>query len=289
MISTILRSNQSNKFFLLLIGAAIFLIGCAKNDVPENYLARVGDKYITTDDLKFLSIINPDGKVSQGQLQGFLNNWVNSEVLAQQALKEDLDKDPYLKNRLASFKRKLLADTYIRYNVYKNLAIPDSAIQNYYDQHKQVFMWENDGAQVTQYFSTSRDTAQEIYKVLRYGSQAEKSLLYQRNHPETKVVTQKDLILALSDAVFSTRALGVLSPIKSEFGYHVIVVNNRYRAGSYQDLEQVRDEVRERLLIIAQKKHYYAILDSLKGVTDIEINTSLFKNFAQDTTGLSAE
>ncbi len=275
---------MQNKTLLLFIGICAALLSCAKDDVPKNYLARVGDKYITTDDLKFLSIIDPNGKVSQGELQSFLNNWINNEVLAQQALKEDLDKDPYLQNRLQSFKRKLLADTYIRYNVYKNLVVPDSAIQNYYTKHKQVFMWENDGAQVTQYFSASRDTAHEIYNILRYGSQAEKTLLYQRNQPETKIVTQKDLISSLADAIFSTRALGVLSPVHSEYGYHVIVVNKRFKAGTYQDIDQVRDEIRERLLIIAQKKHYYAILDSLKGVTDIEINSSLFKNFAQDTT-----
>lgn len=280
------RYRTYNFGAMLFLGCALLLAGCSQDKTPENSLARVGDNYLTTDDLKFLSIINPDGKVPAGQLRSFLKNWIDTEVLAQQALKEDLEKDPYLQNRLRSFRQKLLADTYIRYNVYKNLIIPDSTIQHYYNEHKAVFMLENDRAQVTQYFTSSRDTAQEIYSILRQGTQAEKTLLYERNDPETKVVTRNDMISSLGDAIFGTRAEGVLPPIKSEFGYHVIVVNQRYPAGSYQSVDQVRDEIRERLLITAQKRHYYAILDSLKGVTDVDINTKLFQSFTTDTTKL---
>ncbi|MBD3275570.1 MAG: hypothetical protein GF372_09680, partial [Candidatus Marinimicrobia bacterium] len=99
----------------LLVGA-IFINSCGSKSQPGNYIARVDNKYLTTDDINFLSIINPDGKVPEGQLQSFLNDWVNTELMAQQAKKYDLDKDPYLRSRLEAYHKDLLADMYMRYH-----------------------------------------------------------------------------------------------------------------------------------------------------------------------------
>ncbi|MCF7804087.1 MAG: peptidyl-prolyl cis-trans isomerase [Candidatus Marinimicrobia bacterium] len=265
---------------IVFLLAAALLWSCDQNEPSKNYLARVDDTYLTRDDLKFLSIIDPDGKIPEAQLQGFLNDWIDTEILAQQALKHDLDQDPYLKNRLESFKKKLLADTYIRYNIYTSLKVSEQEIREYYEEHKQVFMWEHDAAEVTHYFAANEDTARQVYNILSNGTAEEKTLLYQKNRPDTKVVTGGDMVQELQDAVFGTRASGVLRPVESDFGYHVLVVQQRFQAGTYQTLEQVRDEIRERLLVTEQKQHYYEVLDSLKGVIDFEINKQMYNNIS---------
>lgn len=257
-----------------IVGLA--LLSCVRNAPPKDYLARVEDTYLTMEDLKFLSILNPDGKVPDAQLQSFINNWIDTQMLSQQALKQDMDKDPYLKSRLENFYRHLLADTYARYDIYKNIAVSDQEIQDYYDQHHQVFLWEHDAAEVVHYFTSSQDTAREIYNILRNGTPEEKTVLYQKNQPESKIVTYQDVIPELGDVIFNTRAQGVLNIIHSDFGYHVVVVKQRFNAGTYQDINQVRDEIRERLIVSKQKKYYYQVLDSLKGVMDVEVNQETF-------------
>lgn len=271
-----------------LLAGAIIVTSCGTKSQPGNYIARVDNKYLTTDDINFLSIINPDGKVPEGQLQSFLNDWVNTELLAQQAKKYDLDKDPYLRSRLEAYHKDLLADMYMRYHIYKAMEISEQEIKNYYDEHNQTFMWELDGAEVTHYFAADRDTAVAIYNILRSGSSEERQLLYQQNQPETKVVTRQDVIPEVGDAIFDTRANGVLSIVESDFGFHVIVVRQRFRAGTIKDLEQVRSTIRERLLVTAQKKHYYQIIDSLKGVVDVEVNRETYDNIVtQDGSSLN--
>ncbi len=263
---------------LLVLAGLIFSLSCSGKSQPGNYIARVDNKYLTTDDIQFLSIINPDGKIPEGQLQSFLNDWVNTELLAQQAKKYDLDKDPYLKSRLEAYHKDLLSDMYMRYHIYKSLEISDEEIEQYYQDNKQTFMWELDGAEVTHYFVADRDTAVAISSILRNGSPEERQLLYQKNQPQTKVITRQDVVPELGDAIFDTRANGVLSIIESDFGYHVIVVRQRFRAGTIKDLEQVRSTIRERLLVGAQKKHYYQVIDSLKSAIDVEINRETYDN-----------
>lgn len=272
-------------FIALTLGLPFY--SCVRNAPPKDYLARVEDTYLTTEDLKFLSILNPDGKVPEAQLQSFINNWIDTQMLSQQAKKEDMDKDPYLKSRLEDFYRHLLADTYARYDIYKSISVSDQEIQNYYQQHHQVFLWEHDAAEVVQYFTTSQDTARQIYNILRNGTPEEKTLLYQKNQPESKIVTYQDVIPELGDVIFNTKALGVLNVIHSDFGYHVVVVKQRYNAGTYQDINQVRDEIKERLIVSKQKKYYYQVLDSLKGVMDVEVNKDAFAKISSSDSPFS--
>lgn len=275
-----------NLFVLLFLGTFL-LISCGRSSPPENYLVRVEDSYLTMDDMKFISIINPDGKVPKGQLQSFLNEWINTEMLAQQALKKDIDQDPYLESRLNAYYKSLLADTYIRYHIYKSISVSEQEIQNYYNEHRQIFMWEHDAAEVVHYSTEQQDTARVIYNILRNGTPEEKSLLYQRNQPETKIITYQDVIPELGDVIFNTKAQGVLNIIESEFGYHIVVVNQRFNAGSYQEIDQVRDEIRQRLIVTKQKRHYYQVLDSLKGVMNVEINQEAYNQYATESASFS--
>jgi len=274
-------------FFVLLFLGTFLLISCGRSSPPENYLVRVEDSYLTMDDMKFISIINPDGKVPKGQLQSFLNEWINTEMLAQQALKKDIDQDPYLESRLNAYYKSLLADTYIRYHIYKSISVSEQEIQNYYNEHRQIFMWEHDAAEVVHYSTEQQDTARVIYNILRNGTPEEKSLLYQRNQPETKIITYQDVIPELGDVIFNTKAQGVLNIIESEFGYHIVVVNQRFNAGSYQEIDQVRDEIRQRLIVTKQKRHYYQVLDSLKGVMNVEINQEAYNQYATESASFS--
>jgi len=275
-----------NLFVLLFLGTFLS-ISCGRSSPPENYLVRVEDSYLTMDDMKFISIINPDGKVPKGQLQSFLNEWINTEMLAQQALKKDIDQDPYLESRLNAYYKSLLADTYIRYHIYKSISVSEQEIQNYYNEHRQIFMWEHDAAEVVHYSTEQQDTARVIYNILRNGTPEEKSLLYQRNQPETKIITYQDVIPELGDVIFNTKAQGVLNIIESEFGYHIVVVNQRFNAGSYQEIDQVRDEIRQRLIVTKQKRHYYQVLDSLKGVMNVEINQEAYNQYATESASFS--
>jgi len=281
-LNLILPSLKQFKLFFLIAVFTGLLLTCQRHSPPDNYLARVDETYLTTDDLEFLSIMKPDGKIPKGQLRSFVNNWVETELLAQQSMKQDLDEDPVLRSRLESYRKKLLADMYIRHEIYRTISISDQDIRDYYKQHRQSFIREHTGAEVTHYFATNSDTANQVYNILRNGSPEERSLLYQRNTPETKIVSRQEMVPALADAIFGTQALGLLDPVETSRGFHVVQVKQRFSAGEPKPIDQVRDEIRERILIQKQKQHYYQVLDSLKGVVDIEINKEEFNQVSSD-------
>lgn len=268
------------KVLSLLAVSAGILISCGTNAPEENYLARVNNTYLTTDDLEVLSRLSPDGTIPEGQLESFVNSWIETELLAQQSLKYNLDENPDLQSRLESYRKKLLADMYIRHHIYRNVTVSEADIREYYQENKQLFMRENDAADVTHYFSANEDTAMQVYDILRNGSPEEKQLLYERNRPETKIITRNDVIPEIGNTVFGTQAMGVLNPIESDRGFHIIRVKQRFKAGSYKPVNMVRDEIRERLLISSQKDHYYQVLDSLKGVVDFEINKERYNEIS---------
>ena len=64
----------------------------------------------------------------------------------------------------------------------------------------------------------------------------------------------------------------VIGPIKTEYGYHVIEVLGRFSAGTQIDVDEVYDEIYQRLL--NQKKALMSnkYLDSLRNKYSVKIN-----------------
>ncbi len=77
------------------------------------------------------------------------------------------------------------------------------------------------------------------------------------------------------DAVVFNLALGRLSDlVKSEYGYHIFLVEER-RPAKRLELPQVHDQIRERLLADKQEQAYQKWLQQMRGKATIEMNWSL--------------
>lgn len=77
------------------------------------------------------------------------------------------------------------------------------------------------------------------------------------------------------DAVVFNLPLGQLSPlIKSEYGYHIFLVEERREAGKHS-LEQARDEIRGRLRAEKEEHLYREWLDRLRDQAKIDVNWTL--------------
>ena len=87
------------------ISAAAFLFGCGKNESKIEYVARVNDSYLTSQDLA--EITAPMG-TSRFYRNEIIRNWINRELLYQEAVKQGiLDQKNY--TRIVNNSKKELA------------------------------------------------------------------------------------------------------------------------------------------------------------------------------------
>lgn len=81
-----------------------------------------------------------------------------------------------------------------------------------------------------------------------------------------------DMVAAFEQAAFSLEVGGVSDPVRTPFGWHVIKVEEK-RAGPTKPLEQVREELRDRLFKEQMQRHTEAYVDELRrnAIIDVKI------------------
>lgn len=132
---------RRNKFLFALL--FIFaLSGCENKEQSAEYLARVNDVYLTKDDV----VIRHDtSALSPAEREEILRNWVNEELLFQQAGKKGVLSNPEFSKKVEAAKRQLAISIFLEEYFEDNYSVPDEAtLQKYFQENQQVFKLKSD-------------------------------------------------------------------------------------------------------------------------------------------------
>jgi peptidyl-prolyl cis-trans isomerase C len=173
----------------------------------------------------------------------------------------------------------LLVEKVMRQAVDAGLKIEEEEIETYFLEHRDEF---DRPAQVRarQIVVAQEEEGQRILGQLRQGRPFSEVAREASLSPDADVGGDLGFFARGEmppefDAVVFNLALGRLSDlIKSEYGYHIFLVEER-REAQRLTLPQVRDEIRERLLADRQEEAYQKWLQDLRGKATIEMNWSL--------------
>lgn len=127
------KTNYIIAFFCLLTAIS----GCSKEKGKKNFIARVNNKYLTQEE--FSSFANNESEKNFYR-EEIIRDWINQEVLYQEAEKKGILKDDDFNNLLQNEKRELAASFLIR-NYYDSnkpkYELKD--IEDYYNKHQSEF------------------------------------------------------------------------------------------------------------------------------------------------------
>lgn len=116
------------------------LLGChGGDDRTELVIARVNDNEITALQLnRLLRNATPDVS-ARVPTRAALDSLIDQDLLYQEALKNDLDKDPEVVEALAAARRQILADIYAERTIYPRTSVSEAEEAEYYRQHPSLF------------------------------------------------------------------------------------------------------------------------------------------------------
>jgi hypothetical protein len=121
----------------IILLAAIVSFNCGKEEPKKNYIARVDDSYLT---IKNLAWDLDTSKLQESRKNEYIRNWIETELLYKEAVKEDiLDEDIY---KLTLEKaRKELAKSLLLQKFFKEQEIEygQKELVDYYNSHKNEF------------------------------------------------------------------------------------------------------------------------------------------------------
>jgi peptidyl-prolyl cis-trans isomerase C len=237
-------------------------LGLAGSPALAKVLAKVDGVEITDEDMRLaLEDVGPglpqqlQGKARDGYLMDYL---IDSKLVAKKAEAEKLADTPEFKKRLEFMREKALMETEL--SRIARTAATEDAIKKTYEEAKAKQKPE-DEVRARHILVEKEDEARDVVKRLKAGEDFAKVAKDVSKDPGSEGgdlgwFSKERMVPEFSDAAFRLAPGQLSDPVKSQFGWHVIKVEEK-RQKPFPTLEQVKDQV---LRYVVQKAQSEVVL-----------------------------
>ena len=274
---------MSIKSGILLVGAAslLALSACGFNDsVPAAGTSKgavaatvngspISERFV---DMMLKQRSDLGREVGAEARKAFIDRLAMQLVIAQEAIKNGLDRTPEVMDRLELSRQSVLVDAFIQ-DYIKNHTISDAELKAGYEKLKAEAGGQEYKAR--HILVETEAEAREIIAKLKKNPKAFEALANEKSKDRGSKANGGDLgwfdprgMVPEFGAAVAALAKGKFSeePVKTQFGYHVILLEDS-RAKPAPALEQVKDTLMQQL----QGQNLRKYLDELKAKAKIEV------------------
>ena len=212
-----------------------------------------------------LSVQKPKTKEEAPLSQQSLLYWAAVENGFQNEASVDLLVDDY--------RERLYGNLFLEHYLSSRIEISMDEIREYYLTNRLSFVRQSNQVRLIQFLTQSAGSAIKIKQtLLQYDAELRTSLLGEHGVlPVT--VSPGDLPHGLDLLLFGSSApRGVLGPVKTSFGYHVLEVQEFFPEGSFRGLDEVYDDISQRLYQSRRVAVSGRLLDSLGAAFSTSFN-----------------
>jgi peptidyl-prolyl cis-trans isomerase C len=261
----------------LLCGALVvvpWLSSCGGEAKPLDVVARVGNAVLTRDDLRAalpLGLATTDPQRAHDARRQLVEQWIQRELLYQEALDRDLDQQARLRDLIAAAERDLLAAALIDLEFgSRETQIDDSSIERYYTEHIADFQRAAGELRARHILLASQRDANARLQALQRGESFEALAGEHSLDPDTRFrggdlgFFSEEMDPALWAACENLPLDKVSKPIHTVYGYHLFQVLEHEEPGTVRGLLQVRDQIIEALARQHQERQLDSLLTQLR-------------------------
>lgn len=250
----------------LLVILSLFLsASCSRSDpVEDRPIARVEEESLTLHDL------NQETEYNYFSFGETAERWIDEQVLLHHAERTRIVDHQSLLAELKEHEYQLIAHMLLDSLLDRHIQIDQEQLREYYANNLQEYRITEDAALVTHIGFRRYEEAQSTLEMLNNSATSQDSILNHFNY-DYQLVHRSRIIPALGEEIFQAEENQFNGPIKTEFGYHVFMVERFFRAGETTPFILVRRQIYEKLFQMKLPLARSAILDSLREVLDVEV------------------
>lgn len=288
------------KMFLALVGFS-FIFGHCGNVFASaktgNILAQVGSYKLTVEEfetqiqslppqLQMALLRNPELK------EQFLDRWVDITLIAQEARNQKLDRDPAVQSKIEDIMNAVLAQEFLQRELEGEVDTTDDEIESYYKDHKDEFIDPEsvkarhillkvpEGAD-KKAWEEAESRAKDIKERLKKGEDFAELAKKHSDDPGSKdrggdlgFFTKGRMKPEFESVAFSLKQGEFSDPVKTNFGYHIIEVQEK-KAANIKTLADVQAQIRQTLQTEKQQQLQSALIERLKAKYPVKVNKDL--------------
>ncbi len=204
---------------------------------------------------------------------------VKKDFPDEQAFLEALKKNDMALENLEEEIEKFLIQQKMIEKVTASIEATDKEVEEYYEKNKESFM-EPEQVHAKHILLEDEETAKKVLTALEDGSDFAELASEHSTDPGSKDkggdldwMSRDQLVPEFAEAAFNL-SIGQLSDlVKSQFGYHIIVVEERKEA-LQKSFEDVKEEIEQIILEEKRSEKFQDWIEDLKEKADIEKNIS---------------
>jgi peptidyl-prolyl cis-trans isomerase C len=224
------------------------------------YQRQTGKRQVTPEDKKKL-----------------LENLVTRQLILQQPEIQLLRNDPAIKSEVSRYEENLIVGRYVRDRVQANVNLTNAEMRGYYDQHQDQFS-----------VSPKIEASVILLKTREAADQALQQVQQGADFAELAKATSIDLPSAEKGGSIGVVERGTVYPeiwrvliqlsegqtsgiIETKYGYNIVKVNKVVSPESIKPFDEVKEEIRRKLLPQKREDVYDEMAAQLKDGANIEI------------------
>jgi peptidyl-prolyl cis-trans isomerase C len=276
------------KIFAIFV---LLVLGCnSSKQEDEKIIVSVGDGALTLEQLNNVLPSSIRSKISQEQISNFIQQWIEMELIYQDALRLGMDKDEDVLAEFENAKREILVRNYLDRKLSNDPQITETEALEYYNENKDTYILGEDEIRALHILVSTSEEADNAYKRIRNGEEFE-TVAHEVSYDfiENKRVDlgyfkKADIVPEIATTVFNHRVGSLVRPIQSEFGYHIFKILDRRQKGGHREFEEVKDQIIARLKSIKRNEKYKDLIIELRNKIDYKMNIEPLKEFYKDST-----
>jgi len=241
----------------LLLASAAFLLAAVSLPVlaaDDPVVARVnGAELHRSDVMREMQMLGPQAQQVPPQMiyPQVLQRMIATKLVSTQGYAQKLQNDAEIKEKMKDAEAQIVAETYVHRAVQPK--ITDAKIKERYDELSAKFK-PQDEVRARHILVKTEDEANDLIKQIKGGADFAK-LAGEKSDDKGSAKQGGDLgyfahdamVKAFADAAFGMKAGDISDkPVKTEFGYHVIKVEDK-RKSAPPPLAEVKDQIVNRL------------------------------------------
>jgi len=258
----------------------VLLQACSKQEPQKPFVARVDQALLTEEAL--VALQDTLGRATEHRRE-YINEWVNNELLYQEAQRRGIPEADELRRQIESATRTMIIGALLEQELYGDENVSEDEIVALYNGGGEAFRLHEDVVSASYALFNDRDAANTFRGKLVKGTAWIEAV--EETHRDSLL---KSHVLQMVTGRYFThsnlyptelwklaRNLGkdeVSFAVKTDAGYYVLVAHDLKKQGELPDLDYIHSEIRDRILIEKRRLRYEKLLRALRSSHSVEVH-----------------
>ncbi len=242
-------------------------------DDASTILATIGSEKITMAEFKQeLNSLPPQYRqmAKDPAIQKeFLDTLVTRNLIYQEGIRRKIQDSPAVKKQLEMFRKKLVVAALLDQEVNRKIKeVSDEELKNYYDGHLKEFQQPKQ-VKARHILLKDEKQAEDVrQKLLKGGDFTALAKEFSTCPSKARggdlgFFTRDQMVKEFSDVAFSLKPNEISPVVKTQFGYHILVVDE-IKEGRQQTFDEVKDKLKEKMRAERKNKYFNDYIAGLK-------------------------